>query len=88
MDDSLGFGVLGKRGAGLADHFGVNVRDIDVITASMANALASAGGFCVGSKEVVDHQVRFKHPDVSMTFGSDYRVQGTVFLLHCPLYWL
>ena len=56
MDESLSFGVLGKRGAGLADHFGVNVRDVDIITGSMANALSSAGGFCVGSKEVVDHQ--------------------------------
>jgi serine palmitoyltransferase len=57
VDESLSFGVLGKRGAGLTDHFGVNVSEVEIITGSMANALASSGGFCVGSKEVVDHQV-------------------------------
>ena len=30
--------------------------NIDVIAASMANSLGAGGGFCVGSKEVVDHQ--------------------------------
>jgi serine palmitoyltransferase len=58
VEETLSFGVLGKRGAGITDHFGVDVKRVDIISSSMAHAMASAGGFCVGSKEVVDHQVR------------------------------
>jgi serine palmitoyltransferase len=56
VDETLSFGVLGKRGAGIADHYGIDPKEIDIITSSMANTLASGGGFCAGSKEVVDHQ--------------------------------
>ncbi len=53
----MSFGVLGKRGAGLADHFGIDPSEVDIMVSSMANSLAASGGFCAASKEVVDHQV-------------------------------
>ncbi|KAJ1565182.1 serine palmitoyltransferase component [Nowakowskiella sp. JEL0078] len=59
IEESYSFGVLGKRGAGIADHFSISPKflsDIDMIAVSMCNTLASAGGFVAGSKEVVDHQ--------------------------------
>ncbi|KAA0176585.1 hypothetical protein FNF27_01866 [Cafeteria roenbergensis] len=56
VDDSLAFGVLGKRGRGTAEHFGINPLDVDITVASMATSLGSVGGFCYGSDEVVDHQ--------------------------------
>jgi hypothetical protein len=59
VEESLSFGVLGKRGAGLADHFGMDPKCIDIMASSMAHTLAAGGGFCAGSKEVVDHQVLF-----------------------------
>jgi serine palmitoyltransferase len=31
MDESLSFGVVGQRGRGLTEHFGVDVIDIDMI---------------------------------------------------------
>ncbi|KAJ0964225.1 hypothetical protein J5N97_029347 [Dioscorea zingiberensis] len=56
MDESNSFGVLGNSGRGLAEHYGVPIEKVDIITAGMGNALATDGGFCTGSVRVVDHQ--------------------------------
>ncbi|KAM0928930.1 hypothetical protein ACQ4PT_001936 [Festuca glaucescens] len=56
LEESHSFGVLGKSGRGLAEHYGVPIDKIDIITAGMGNALATDGGFCTGSVRVVDHQ--------------------------------
>jgi len=56
LDDSLAFGVLGPNGRGSTEHAGVPTAAIDILVASLETAAASAGGFCVGTREVVDHQ--------------------------------
>jgi serine palmitoyltransferase len=56
MDDSLGFAALGKTGRGATEHAGLQPNKIDVLLGSLATSLGSVGGFCVGSREVVDHQ--------------------------------
>eukprot|EP00249_Psilotum_nudum_P020305 c27645_g1_i1 orf=282-1718(-) len=56
VDESNSIGVLGKTGRGLTEHFGISVERVDIITAAMGHAFASAGGFCTGSAKVVDHQ--------------------------------
>ncbi|XP_074562372.1 long chain base biosynthesis protein 1b-like [Curcuma longa] len=56
LEESHSFGVLGNTGRGLAEHYGVPIEKVDIITAGMGNALATDGGFCTGSARVVDHQ--------------------------------
>ncbi|KAI1321806.1 serine palmitoyltransferase component [Mortierella claussenii] len=56
LDESNSFGLLGKTGRGLTEVFNIPAKDLDMIVGSMANTLASSGGFCAGPKEVVDHQ--------------------------------
>ena len=57
LDDSLGFGVLGPTGKGTAERFGMTPSEGPHVTVgSLATTLGSVGGFCVGSREVVDHQ--------------------------------
>ncbi|MBN3294291.1 SPTC1 palmitoyltransferase, partial [Polypterus senegalus] len=56
LEESLSFGVLGQHGRGVTEHFGVNIDDIDLISANMENSLASVGGFCCGRSFVIDHQ--------------------------------
>ncbi|KAL0963188.1 hypothetical protein UPYG_G00350870 [Umbra pygmaea] len=56
LEESMSFGVLGKHGRGVTEHFGVNMDDIDLISANMENAVASIGGFCCGRSFVIDHQ--------------------------------
>ena len=56
MDESLSFGTVGKTGRGLVEAAGLKATDVDVITITLESSLASVGGVCVGSVEVVDHQ--------------------------------
>lgn len=56
MDDSFGFGVLGKSGRGTLEHFGVSIDNVDIVSATLENSFGSVGGFCVGSPQVVEHQ--------------------------------
>jgi len=56
MEDSQAFGTLGKTGRGTAEHYGIPVTDIEIIMIGMDTSLASVGGVCIGTNEVVDHQ--------------------------------
>ena len=56
MDESLSFGSLGATGRGVTELFGVKVTDVEMILLAMDTSLASVGGVCVGSREIVDHQ--------------------------------
>jgi len=56
LDDSMAFGVLGSSGRGSTEHAGIPTTAVDILVASLETAAASAGGFCIGTKEVVDHQ--------------------------------
>lgn len=56
MDESVSLGVLGKTGKGVCELFQIDVSEIDLIMATLENALGSIGGFCVGTSYVVEHQ--------------------------------
>lgn len=56
LDDSLAFGAVGKTGKGVTEMFGVPVTDVEIMTVALDTALASVGGLCVGTREIVDHQ--------------------------------
>jgi 8-amino-7-oxononanoate synthase len=53
VDEAHGAGVLGARGAGTAELFGVEDR-VDLRMGTFSKSLASCGGFIAGSHEVVD----------------------------------
>lgn len=57
LDESLSFGTLGRRCCGVTDHFNVSSKDVEIIAGSFSNSLGSAGGFCAGDKNIIDHQV-------------------------------
>ncbi|CEG47422.1 serine palmitoyl transferase subunit [Plasmopara halstedii] len=56
LDESFSFGVLGKSGRGLTEHYGMDVSEVAIICSSLAGSTASVGGFSTGSQEVVDYQ--------------------------------
>lgn len=56
LDQTFSFGCFGTAGRGLAEHFGVPLADVEVMSVSISHALGSVGGMCVGTSEVVDHQ--------------------------------
>ncbi len=60
IDDAHSVGVLGKRGAGTADHFGLDDQ-VDLIMGTFSKSFATIGGFVVGDKKVITyirHQAR------------------------------
>jgi serine palmitoyltransferase len=56
LDESLSFGTMGVTGRGVTEHFGIPITDIEIINVAMDTVLASVGGLCIGTREVVDHQ--------------------------------
>ncbi|CAJ0559517.1 unnamed protein product, partial [Mesorhabditis spiculigera] len=44
------------RQNGVTEHYDVKMIDVDMVMASLENAMASTGGFCVGRSYVVGHQ--------------------------------
>jgi 8-amino-7-oxononanoate synthase len=54
VDDCHGFGVLGRDGRGVADHFGLG-KQVDLICGSFSKSLASTGGFIASSRATVEY---------------------------------
>jgi 8-amino-7-oxononanoate synthase len=54
VDEAHGAGVLGARGAGTAEHYGVE-QHVDLRMGTFSKSLASCGGFIAGSHEVIDY---------------------------------
>lgn len=53
VDDAHGFGVLGKRGRGTAEYFGLE-SEVDIIMGTFSKSLASLGGYMVANRDVVE----------------------------------
>jgi 8-amino-7-oxononanoate synthase len=53
VDEAHGAGVLGPRGAGACELYGVEDR-VDLRMGTFSKSLASCGGFVVGSREVIE----------------------------------
>lgn len=56
LDESVSFGTMGKTGRGLTEHFNIDLKEIDIISAGLEWAAGSIGGFCVGSSYIIEHQ--------------------------------
>lgn len=54
VDEAHSLGVLGEKGEGIASHFGVNPKDIDICMGTLSKTLASAGGYVAGEKALVE----------------------------------
>ncbi|PSK59854.1 MULTISPECIES: aminotransferase class I/II-fold pyridoxal phosphate-dependent enzyme [Streptomyces] len=54
IDDAHATGVLGVRGSGTAEHFGLK-GEVDLELGTMSKTLAGMGGFVVGEEEVVEY---------------------------------
>ncbi|XP_066976310.1 serine palmitoyltransferase 1 isoform X2 [Macrobrachium rosenbergii] len=56
IDESITFGTLGENCRGITDYFNIPMKEVDMIMATLETTAASTGGFCVGTKFVIDHQ--------------------------------
>jgi serine palmitoyltransferase len=56
LDECCSYGVVGATGRGMTELQHVDPGQVEMIIGSLAGPLCAGGGFCAGSKEVVDHQ--------------------------------
>lgn len=54
VDDAAGTGILGKNGAGSADHLGVE-ENIDIIVTTFSKCFGVVGGVAAASKDIIDY---------------------------------
>jgi 8-amino-7-oxononanoate synthase len=54
VDEAHSYGVLGTTGRGLAEHWGLDPRLVDISMGTLSKSLASCGGFIAGSQVLVD----------------------------------
>ena len=52
VDDAHGFGTMGKTGAGVGEHFGVQDK-IDVYFGTFAKSMAGIGGFVAADEDII-----------------------------------
>lgn len=53
VDEAHSLGVMGPRGRGIGEHFGVQPGDVDLWMGTLSKALGSCGGYIAGSHTLV-----------------------------------
>ena len=66
VDDAHSIGVLGKTGAGTAEHFGLQDR-VDITMGTFSKSFAAQGGFVAGKHKVLDY---IKHFGRALIFSA------------------
>lgn len=54
IDDAHGIGVLGEKGRGTLEHFGVENKQVPIIVGTLGKAFGTAGAFVAGSEELIE----------------------------------
>ena len=67
VDDAHGFGPLGRTGAGIVEHFGLGVDDVQVLVGTLGKAFGTAGAFVAGSEELIETLIQFARPYIYTT---------------------
>jgi len=79
VDDAHALGVLGKRGEGTAQHFGLE-KDVDLVMGTFSKSFASIGGFIAGPADVVHY---IKHKARPFIFSAAMSPSATATALKC-----
>ncbi|MDC1142158.1 pyridoxal phosphate-dependent aminotransferase family protein [Planctomycetota bacterium] len=66
IDDAHGVGVVGPKGRGTAEHYGLH-DEVDVIMGTFSKSFAGLGGFIVGEERVIDY---VKHTSRQLIFAA------------------
>jgi 8-amino-7-oxononanoate synthase len=55
VDEAHSLGVLGATGRGLAEHQGVDFKDVDIWMGTLSKSLVSCGGYVAGSASLIEY---------------------------------
>lgn len=59
VDDAHGFGVMGEKGGGLAEHFGLSVEDLPVLVGTLGKGFGTFGAFVAGSEALIETLIQY-----------------------------
>lgn len=68
VDEAHSIGVLGRRGCGIGEHFGLVPSDVDIWMGTLSKTLAACGGYIAGSRALVD-LLRYTAPGFVYSVG-------------------
>ena len=68
LDEAHSIGVLGERGLGATDYFGISPAGIDIIMGTLSKSLCGCGGFVCGSRALIE-LLKFKAPGFVYSVG-------------------
>lgn len=68
VDEAHSFGVMGKTGLGIREHFGLQGKDVDIWMGTLSKALAGCGGYIAGETALVEH-LKFLAPGFLYSVG-------------------
>ncbi|MDA8697682.1 aminotransferase class I/II-fold pyridoxal phosphate-dependent enzyme [Rhodopirellula sp.] len=69
VDEAHSFGTMGTTGHGMAEHFGIDARDVDIWMGTLSKSAASCGGYIAGSKALVE-LLRYTAPGFVFSVGA------------------
>jgi 7-keto-8-aminopelargonate synthetase-like enzyme len=61
VDEAHDFGMLGKTGRGVIEHFDL-ADDVDIVMSTFSKSMASLGGFAASTKEVIHYLKHLSRP--------------------------
>jgi 8-amino-7-oxononanoate synthase len=79
VDDAHALGVLGERGEGTGQHFGLH-KEVDLVMGTFSKSFASIGGFIAGTADVVHY---IKHKARPFIFSAAMSPSATATALKC-----
>lgn len=59
VDDAHGFGVLGKTGRGIAEHFDMDINRLPILVGTLGKSFGTFGAFVAGSEALVESLIQF-----------------------------
>jgi 8-amino-7-oxononanoate synthase len=68
IDEAHSFGVMGRSGLGIREHFGLPSADVDIWMGTLSKALAGCGGYIAGEAALVEH-LKFLAPGFLYSVG-------------------
>jgi 8-amino-7-oxononanoate synthase len=68
VDEAHALGVLGAKGLGTAEHFGINPRKVDIWMGTLSKTLAACGGYIAGQQELID-VLKYQAPGLVYSVG-------------------
>lgn len=68
VDEAHSLGVMGARGLGIREHFGIAGPDVDIWMGTLSKALAGCGGYIAGESALVEH-LKFMAPGFLYSVG-------------------